>query len=125
MDFDRVPSAAELDAATPRASRSPADEDDDAFGKLRKSQPIERLLPVAKQWFGRLPPTVSANALATQYPRIANVLATQWTDRQASARYFDDLLCDRRGGRQGFPPAVHDELVKLRDYWYSGHAFER
>jgi hypothetical protein len=44
----------------------------------------------------------------------------QWNDRIACPAYFDELLVDRRGGRQGFPPAVRRDLLKLRDYWYGG-----
>jgi len=120
MDFDRVPGAAEPPAVSAGASRSRNRDADEAFAALRRSQPMERLLPVAEQWLNRLPPNVSANALTTQFPRIANFLATQWVDRQACARYFDELLADRRGGRQGFPPAVLHDLVTLRDFWYSG-----
>jgi len=121
MDFDRVPGAAETPAASDSATRSRnSDAGNDEFVPMRRSQPMEQLLPVAEQWLNRLPPNVSANALTTQFPRIANFLATQWVDRQACARYFDELLADRRGGRRGFPPAVHHDLVTLRDFWYSG-----
>jgi hypothetical protein len=91
-----------------------------AFAHLRKSSPTNRLLPVGAQWLARLPGDVAPQALARQYPRIVNLLALQWSDRGACAAYFDDLLTDRRGGRQGFPPDVQRDLARLRDYWYSG-----
>jgi hypothetical protein len=122
MDFDKVQGALLSDpnrAEGPSASqhgRSRLPDDDVAM--LRKSQPADRLLPMTEQWFNHIPRNVSPSALATQFPRIANILALQWADRRACAAYFDDLLADRRGGRQGFPPDVLQDLRKLRDYWY-------
>ena len=35
--------------------------------------------------------------------------------------YFDELLVDRRGGRQGFPKDVLRELLVLRSYYERFH----
>ena len=77
----------------------------------RRSRPVDRLLPVASVWAAALPAPLRPRALIAHYPRIANLLALQWTDGGACPAYFDELLMDRRGRRQGFPPPVHDELV--------------
>jgi hypothetical protein len=52
-----------------------------------------------------------------EYVRIANALARAWSAPRACLEYFDDLLIDRRGGRQGFPFDVALELAGLKDYY--------
>jgi hypothetical protein len=52
--------------------------------------------------------------LLQDIPRIANAIARLWQDDIALRQYLDDLLTDRRGGRLGFPPEIHHELVQLR-----------
>jgi hypothetical protein len=54
------------------------------------------------------------------YPRIANRIASAWRDSEAARASLDDLLIDRRGGRQGFPPFVLAELLHLRTLLYRG-----
>jgi hypothetical protein len=74
------------------------------------------------RWLRSLPEQVRPIALANQYPRIANLLALDWSKPAACRRYFDELLIDhRRGDRRGFPFDVHRELEKLRDYYDSQH----
>lgn len=65
-----------------------------------------------------LPPAVFPGALASQYPRIVNLIAMAWNDTQECQACFAELLVDRRGGRQGFPGAVTRDLQNLLDYWY-------
>jgi hypothetical protein len=65
-----------------------------------------------------LPPDVFPGALATHFPRIVNLIAMQWNDHRGCPAYFNELLVDRRGGRQGFPAAVKRDLLKLLDHWY-------
>ena len=61
-------------------------------------------------------------ALANQHPRIANILALDWSNPAACRRYFNELLLDhRRGDRRGFPIEVHRELEVLRDYYDRQH----
>jgi hypothetical protein len=59
-------------------------------------------------------------ALLQQFPRIANGLARMWGDKAALRQYLDELLIDRRGGRRGFPPEVHHELMMLREWCGDG-----
>ena len=69
----------------------------------------------ADSYFRTLPGSDSPQALATGYPRIANTIVELREDRAKLAAYFDSLLNDTRGGRQGFPFAVLMELQNLRD----------
>ena len=85
----------------------------------RKAKPVDCLLPLSDRWFGRLPLDVRPRELATQYPRIVNLVALQWNDSDACFAYFDELLVDRRGARQGFPAGVQRELLRLREHWYT------
>jgi len=87
------------------------------WSKYRRARPVEYLLQSSENWMDVLPPEVFPGALATHYPRILNLIALQWNDRLGCPAYFDELLVDRRGGRQGFPAAVKRDLQKLRDYW--------
>ena len=82
----------------------------------RKCRPVDRLLPIAGRWSDALPADVRPQALIGLFPRVANLLALQWNDLGAVLAYFDELLVDRRGHRQGFPPPVLDELLHLRNY---------
>jgi hypothetical protein len=57
--------------------------------------------------------------LACRYPRVMNQIARLWNRPAQLDRYFDDLLIDKRGGRQGFPFAVAAELAVLKHYYQS------
>jgi hypothetical protein len=91
------------------------------WSQHRKARPSENLLQSSEDWLDLLPPEVFPGALATQYPRIVNILAGLWNDRVRCAAYFEELFIDRRGGRQGFPKPVKRDLSTLRHHWY----FER
>ncbi|HVO89342.1 MAG TPA: hypothetical protein VMV45_12430 [Casimicrobiaceae bacterium] len=84
---------------------------------LRRSQPLEQVLPATLRWIGTLPPEVRPAALVRQFPRIANALAHVRHDESSWRDYLDELLVDRRGNRRGFPADVHIELISLRDYF--------
>lgn len=71
------------------------------------------LLRDTQQWLGSLPRGVRPVALPQKYARIANELARLWHDEAALHDYLEDLLVDRRGGRQGFPALVQEELRAL------------
>jgi hypothetical protein len=77
------------------------------------------LTDAAKVWLAALPDTVRPTALAARYPRIANRLAVLWHKPVQANAYFDDLLIDKRGGRQGFPLPVVMELASLKAYYQS------
>lgn len=106
-------------AEAPAPNSSPATTD---WLSMRKAQPAEHLLPQSDKWFGALPPEVSPHSLVTRFPRIANRIASQWNDRHGAPKLFEELLVDRRGGRAGFPPAVQQDLLRLREFWYSSSA---
>ncbi len=84
--------------------------------KRSKGEPMNAPLPRTKEWVARLPEELRPNALMRAYARIANILATSWDDPDATSAYFDQLLVDRRGHRQGFPPDVMAELLALRTH---------
>lgn len=50
--------------------------------------------------------------LEARFARIVNRIAELWLTPQLE-HYFNDLLVDRRGGRQGFPPEIMRELMTL------------
>ena len=87
--------------------------------RLRKAKPVNYLLPMSIGWLASLPIEVRPNELARHFPRIANLVALQWSNSAACRAYFDDLLTDHRGTRKGFPPDVHREIVALRNFHYN------
>ncbi|HEY7787667.1 MAG TPA: hypothetical protein VIF33_04015 [Casimicrobiaceae bacterium] len=90
------------------------------WSSVRRARPAEHLLAQSEKWFDALPPEITPCALATQFPRIVNVIVAQWNDHRGAPELFEELLGDRRGGRAGFPPAVRRDLLGLQEYWYSG-----
>lgn len=50
--------------------------------------------------------------LEKQFPRILNKIIELWDTPQMEA-YFNDLMVDKRGNRQGFPAAVATEIFYL------------
>lgn len=104
--------------AEPQAARVLASTTD--WSSVRKARPADYLLPQSEKWFDALPPEVAPCALASQFPRIVNLIAAQWNDHLNTPELFEELLGDRRGGRAGFPPAVRRDLLNLQEFWYSG-----
>jgi len=51
-------------------------------------------------------------ALEAKYSRVFNTIMKHWGTEKGDA-YFADLLVDKRGGRQGFPPDVASDIAKL------------
>jgi hypothetical protein len=47
---------------------------------------------------------------------VANRIAWCWADAALADQVLDDLLTDRRGGREGFPRAIVVELRRLREF---------
>ena len=82
----------------------------------RWPQPFDQPLPATARWAANLPTDVKPLALLHGFPRIAATLARLWEDGERLQTYLDDLLVDRRGGRQGFPPDIHHELLLLSEY---------
>jgi hypothetical protein len=83
----------------------------------RRPQPKEVLLSDTIRWLAALPPDVRPTALPIQFVRIVNALARIWSDHRRCLPYLEDLLIDRRGGRQGFPFEVALEIAGLKDYY--------
>lgn len=46
-----------------------------------------------------------------------NRIALLWDSPKLAERYFDELLIDDRGGRQGFPLNVLSELFSLKEHY--------
>jgi len=70
----------------------------------------------ARNWLERLPEEIRPRELCARYPRIANQLAACWADVGLIDHLLQDLLIDRRGGREGFPAAVIEEVALLYEY---------
>jgi hypothetical protein len=89
-----------------------------AAPRRQNTTTVNRLLSSTIDWLAALPPNVRPLALATKYPRVVNRIAQEWREPSAWRKDFDDLVYDKRGTRQGFPPDVYVELLSLRDYYY-------
>jgi hypothetical protein len=87
----------------------------------RKAQPHDEPLPVTFKWIARLPRRIWPTALLRHFPRIANLVAAYWDHPVAMHAYFDELLVDRRGDRQGFPSAVLTDVLRLRLHYEALH----
>jgi hypothetical protein len=76
----------------------------------------EALTGTTRGWLRRLPSGRRPLHLCERFPRVANRIAWCWADAALADQVLDDLLTDRRGGREGFPRAVVVELRRLRDF---------
>lgn len=92
---------------------STANANEERYRHLRRSAPVDTLLPTTVAWAERLPSDLRPVMLLRRYARIANLLAATWADTRAFDAYMDSLLTDKRGSRQGFPPEVARELATL------------
>lgn len=84
----------------------------------RRASPLNELLNPTLRWSASLPRAIRPLALMNRFPRLANLVAASWKEPLSFRACLDDLLTDRRGGRQGLPPDVCDELDNLRRYYY-------
>jgi hypothetical protein len=64
-------------------------------------------------WMARLPQLLRPHETAIRYPHVVNNLAKAWSDDDARAVLFDDLLNSPRRKRKGFPVDVARELRAL------------
>ncbi len=76
----------------------------------------ERIDERATRLFASLPYGCRLHATRSRFPHVANRLAARWNDADGFRNAMDDLLVDRRGGRQGFPPETVFELLALRTW---------
>ena len=74
------------------------------------------LTGTARQWLRRLPARRRPLRLCHLYPRVVNRIAWCWADAAMTAQVLEDLLQDRRGGRQGLPAPALRELQRLREF---------
>ena len=84
----------------------------------RKVLPLNDLLAITRRWADSLPTLGRPDALMRMYPRLANRIATAWSDPIAAQAVLDELIVDRRGGRSGFPMLVRADLMQLRSILY-------
>ena len=60
---------------------------------------------------------VAVNALADDYPRLLNRIASLWNSPVELRAYFDGLLHDDRGNREGFPFKVLTQINALQHFY--------
>jgi len=82
----------------------------------RAERPQDReVTPHAVLWANGLPSRMRPDGLLVRYPHVANRLALCWPDKRLTDCLLEQLLVDKRGGRKGFPAAVREELLRLRE----------
>lgn len=119
LDSAVVPTQKTQAAAPSRPNFSAA-----AAPARRQPQAPEELPPATIQWIISLPALVRPLYLTKSYPKIANKLAVLWPNAEITQQYFNDLLMDKRGGRQGFPREVFDDLMRLLQHFNKLHGFK-
>ena len=62
-----------------------------------------------------LPGLKYPQALVDRFPRIANKIVSLKSNKPQLRAYFESLLNDTRGGRQGFPFGVLMDIQDLRE----------
>ena len=117
LEFERVTieslQAAQLGELKP-AGRS---DHENSASRSPESSGVSRLSEQAENWLLALPEAVRPTRLAASYPRVVNRLCEHWRRPTEMDRYFEDLLTDRRGGRQGFPFNIANEIATLSEYY--------
>jgi hypothetical protein len=109
------PAAAATAVAPPAPLARPVGVD---VARLRKTNPVNVILPLSRKWLDGLPPDVRPVRLAEKYPRLVNLIALEWHTPAAFAKLMDELLTDHRGGRKGFAVEILHELSALRAHYY-------
>lgn len=69
-----------------------------------------------------LPEEIRPVQLPEQFPRICNRIAELWAEPELAIPFFDDLLIDNRGGRNGFPLMIIMEISKLKEHFVATYA---
>ncbi len=69
----------------------------------------------ADNYLRTLPGLKYPQALVDAFPRIANMIVSLKNDKPKLRAYFESLLNDTRGGRQGFPFSVLMNIQDLRE----------
>ena len=100
------------------AQASPSPDQDRWADKRAPGNREDRILsPDAVDWLQSLPRDVRPYNLAQRYPRICNRMVERWKHPDLMIPYFDDLLMDRRGGRQGLPMTIAMEIAGLKEHY--------
>ena len=81
--------------------------------------PEQDLNAQARELFSRLDEPLRPILLAARYPRILNKVAELWRRPTLLDCYFEELLMDTRGNRQGFPLSILLELCTLKEHYRS------
>ena len=91
---------------------------DEEFEQLLKARE-DVLRPGHDRWdnsAARPPPRVSdglpESCIEQQFAHVAAKLSAMWPS-EACALYLSDLIVNKRGARQGFPPEVLEDLLML------------
>lgn len=102
-----------------QASQAPGGRSDREYGASRsaESSAESSLSEQAERWLLALPDAVRPTGLAASHPRVVNRMCQYWRRPTEMDRYFEDLLTDRRGGRQGFPFNIANEIASLSEYY--------
>ena len=79
------------------------------------------VLPATRRWLAALVPDVQPQALATQFPRLANRIAADWASPEMCRSFLYLLLVDQRGNRKGFPEDVTRDILALRSLYSKLH----
>lgn len=87
----------------------------------KASKTPEELPPATIQWIIHLPALCRPLHLTRSFPKIANRMALVWSDAELAQGYFNELLMDTRGGRQGFPREVFDDIMRLQQHFNKLH----
>jgi hypothetical protein len=93
--------------------------DQKLYEQLRKtptSVDLE-LTEEAKRFMASLDLSVRPIETAKQFPRIVNRIASLWKKPFLMDGYFEDLLIDKRGNRQGFPLRIAGEITALQAHY--------
>lgn len=87
--------------------------------RQRTKRSEELVLGGTIKWARSIPSDLRPRALVIKFPRIANALADSWSQPKLFNMLLCQLMLDDRGGRQGFPFDVLQDLANLRVHFDS------
>jgi len=97
--------------------------DSNPAARRRRTTP-EPLLPETLKWARELPQKVRPLHTMKAFPHVANRIFLMWSSPEHFESTMRGFMLDARGGRQGFPPAVAQEIAALYEH-HSMSAFPR
>jgi hypothetical protein len=118
LEFERV-TIESLQAAQRGESKGPEGRTEREYSASRAAESSAEtcLSEQAESWLLALPEAVRPSSLAASHPRVVNRMCQLWRRPTEMDRYFEDLLTDRRGGRQGFPFNIASEIASLSEHY--------